>query len=62
MIQVIHLQRGENPDGTWFIKATRADSSKFLCGEDRMTERGSKTMLAKRAKQFGLAVIGNEAK
>lgn len=62
MIQVIHLQREENPDGTWFINATRSDSSKFLCGKDRMTERGSKLMLNKRAKQFKLVVIGNEAK
>lgn len=62
MIKVIHLQRGENPDRTYFVTATRSDASKFFCGDNRMTERGSKTMLTKRAKQFGLAVVGNEAK
>lgn len=62
MIQVIHLQRGENPDGTYFVMATRGDASEFFCGDNRMTERGSKTMLSKRAKQFGLVVVGNEAK
>ena len=61
MIRVIHLQRGMNSDGSWFVIATRDDTSRFYCGSNRQTERGSKRMLSVRAKQFNLRVSGNEA-
>lgn len=61
MVTVQHIQRGMNSDGTWFVLATKSDASREYFGNDRMTERGSKMMLSKRAKQFNLKVHGNEA-
>lgn len=61
VIKIVKIERKQTEvTRRWRLVATRENGSDTCLG-DTPSERGSKMMLSKRAKQFGLTVTGDTA-
>lgn len=60
VIRFVKIERKQFQNG-WMLVGTLANGKTTWLGSAVMTEAGSKSMLTRRAKQFGLKVAGNTA-